>query len=342
MLKGLFLSQMKIPDLPYDSLIHRIYNINEKEFEGVAMQVWKYQYAYNPTYRTYCTLLDVAPGDVRGIEDMPFLPISVFKHHVVKTDEWATEAIFRSSGTTGSHQSQHHIRHLEWYHQIALQGFQSHFEHPGQFVWLGLLPAYLDRPDSSLVDMVHAFMSVSGHKENEFFPNVNEELVTRLKALALRNEKVILVGVTFALLDLFEQFDVPVWDNLLVLETGGMKGRGKEITREEVYQRLQIRHNNLRIGSEYGMTELMSQAYRTSDHFIPGIRMKIFIRDISDPLTIIGSHQRGAINVIDLANVDTCAFIATDDIGVAHPNGCFDVLGRLDNSDLRGCNLLYT
>ncbi len=306
------------------------------------MDLWKYQNSFNPTYRNYCNLIGIGPEDVKSIQDIPFLPISLFKNHIIKTGDWETKTIFRSSGTTDLIQSQHPIRDLDWYHRIAVRGFQQHFHDPYQAVWLGLLPAYLDRPDSSLVDMVHAFMSGGGQNESGFFPSVNSELVTRLQRLHDRNAEVVLIGVTFALLDLFEQFDIPVWDNLMVIETGGMKGRGKEFTREEVYHRLRSKHKDLKIASEYGMTELLSQAYKTEDHFMPSPQMKVTIREISDPFGNAGFNQRGVINVIDLANLDTCAFIATDDIGIVYPNGRFDVLGRLDHSDLRGCNLLYT
>lgn len=261
---------------------------------------------------------------------------------MIKTGDWVTQAIFRSSGTTGSIQSQHHVRDLNWYHRISRNVFQKQFGDVDQWVWLGLLPTYLDRPDSSLVHMVHTFMSDGQHMENGFYPNADGDLIKKLEMLCQGKTKVILIGVTFALLDLFDHFDVPIWDNLLVLETGGMKGRGKEMTREEVYQRLREKHREVVIASEYGMTELMSQAYKTNAYFIPGPQMKVCIRDISDPLSTVGYHQRGVINIIDLANVDTCAFIATDDIGVVYEDGSFDVLGRLDNSDLRGCNLLYT
>ncbi len=333
---------MKILDPLYNALVHRIYDINEKDFEGVAMEVWKFQYENNLVYHTYCNLLGTGIADVKSLLDIPYLPISAFKSHIIKTGKWDSSAIFQSSGTTDSIQSQHHVRDLSWYHRNASNGFQRQFASSGEFVWLGLLPAYLDRPDSSLVDMVNSFMSASGHQENGFFPIINKALIDRLQHLCHQNIKVVLIGVTFALLDLFEQFEVPVWENLLIIETGGMKGRGKELTREEVHARLRNKHAQLRIASEYGMTELLSQAYSTNDYFIPAPQMFVSIRDISDPLSSAGFNQRGAINIIDLANVDSCAFIATEDVGIVYSDGSFNVLGRLDNSDLRGCNLLYT
>jgi len=332
---------MTTSEVQRDSLVRRIYNINEKDFEGVALEVWKYQYDNNPLYRTYCELLGFGPGKVKCLEDIPFLPIVMFRQHDVRTGVWEPQAVFRSSGTTGSVQSLHLVRDLNWYHTIAEKCFAHLVGRPGDYVWVGLLPSYLERADSSLVDMVHFFMSCSQHEGNRFIPVVNDEIVSVLASIQSKEIPAILIGVSFALLDLFERMDVPVWDNLLVIETGGMKGRGQEITRDELYERLRKYHKGLRLASEYGMTELMSQAYRVEEKFKPGPTMRVHIRDVSDPLRLIGPGQRGVINVIDLGNIDTCSFIATDDIGVAYPDACFEVLGRLDNSDLRGCNLLY-
>lgn len=332
---------MTAPEIQRDSLVRRIYDINEKDFEGVAIDVWKYQYVCNPLYRSYCDLLKVGPDQVHSMADIPCLPIVMFREHVVRSGSWDPEKIFRSSGTTGSIQSQHLVRELNWYHKVCRKCFQVPFDQPEHYAWIGLLPSYLERSDSSLVEMVHHFMEGSKHPENRFYPQINEEIIASLKSLRHSNTPTILIGVSFALIDLFVRIDVPVWDNLLVIETGGMKGRGKEITRDELYRQLSQHHAELRIASEYGMTELLSQAYRINRHFYGGPTMRVFIRDISDPLRLIGHGQRGVINVIDLANIDTCSFIATDDIGVAYADGGFDVLGRLDNSDLRGCNLLY-
>lgn len=305
------------------------------------MDVWNYQYSNNPLYRSYCDLLRVRPGQVHSIADIPYLPIVMFKEHEVKTGNWNPEKIFRSSGTTGSIQSKHLVRELNWYHKICSKCFQIPFDQPKHYAWLGLLPSYLERTDSSLVEMVHHFMESSKHPENRFFPQISEEIIAALSTLRQSNRPTILIGVSFALIDLFARTDVPVWDNLLVIETGGMKGRGKEITRDELYKQLRQHNGGLRIASEYGMTELLSQAYQIEGYFYGGPTMRVYVRDISDPLRMIGDGQRGVINVIDLANIDTCAFIATDDIGIAYADGGFDVLGRLDHSELRGCNLLY-
>ena len=333
---------MSETDVQRDALLARIYNINAGEFEHVAMDVWNYQYTHNPLYRNYCRLLHIGPERIGKIEDIPFLPISMFRYHDVRTGTWMPQACFSSSGTTGQLQSRHLVRDLDWYHSISSLGFRQIFGSPSDYCWIGLLPSYLERPDSSLVNMVQYFMSTGGHVESGFFPLVNHQVISALERARLRDMPVILLGVSFAMLDLFESFDVPVWDKLVLMETGGMKGRGRELTRNELYERIRDRAGAIKITSEYGMTELLSQAYKIQDHFHPSPTMRVCIRDISDPLQILGTGQRGCINVIDLANLDTCSFIGTDDIGIGYPDGGFDVLGRLDNTDLRGCNLLYT
>ena len=333
---------MTRPDEIRESLLARIYDINVEGFEQVAMEVWKFQFANNDLYQSFCHLLHKDPSNVTAISDIPFLPVSVFKEHLVKTGTWDPQCRFESSGTTGSQRSQHLVRDRSWYHAVAQKGFSTFLGSPGDFIWVGLLPSYLDRPDSSLVDMVDHFMTVGGHEKSGFFPAINDQLVELLNALFRENEAVVLIGVSFALLDLFDHAGIPVWDRLLVIETGGMKGRGKELTREELYDRMRARYPALRIASEYGMTELLSQAYRIGGRFLPGPTMGVFIRDVSDPLRLIGQGQRGAINIIDLANIDTCAFIATEDVGVSYVDGSFEALGRLDLSDMRGCNLMYT
>lgn len=305
------------------------------------MDVWQYQYHYNTLYQAYCNLLGETPHSVKEIEQIPFLPIVMFRDHGIKTGEWEPVMKFMSSGTSGSIQSKHLVRDLELYHRIAQEGFARTFGGPGEFAWLGLLPSYIERTDSSLIDMVHFLMNVNPRNENNFFPIVDEGIISVLRNLAHRKQKTILIGVSFALLDLFGKYNVPVWEDLIVIETGGMKGRGEELTRDELHKILRADHPDMHIASEYGMTELFSQAYLTEEHFIPGAAMKVMIRDISDPLSFVGYGQRGGINIIDLANLDTCAFIATDDVGISYADGTFDVLGRLDQSDVRGCNLMY-
>jgi len=333
---------MSIDTAQRESLIRQIYGINARDFETVALQLWRFQYAGNPLYKNFCDALGQGPDTVRSYYDIPFLPISMFRDHVVKTGDWKAEKVFASSGTTDSIPSRHPIHDLDWYHAIAEKCFGEFYGGPASYTWLALLPSYLERPDSSLVDMVEFFMKKSNRKENSFFPVADQTLLSQLHTLAEGNRPTILIGVSFALLDFFEQHNSPVWEELLVIETGGMKGRRAEITRNELHERLKQHHPGLRIASEYGMTELMSQAYSRDLDFTCGPTLKVFIRDISDPLKMITSGQRGVINVIDLANIDTCAFIATDDIGISHDDGSFEVLGRLDQSDVRGCNLMYS
>ena len=320
----------------------QIYGINDTAFETVALELWRYQYECNPLYKSFCSALGILPANVLTLGHIPFLPITMFRDHEVKTGDWNPMTIFRSSGTTGSIPSSHAIRDLTLYHFIAEQCFSAFYESPDQFTWLALLPSYIERPDSSLVDMVQYFMQQSTAKENGFYSKPDEKLVKQLEQLYQTKRPTILIGVSFALLDLLEQYKIPVWDELLVIETGGMKGRREELTRNELHERFRNHHPDLRIASEYGMTELMSQAYSEQHVFTAGPTMKVLIRDISDPLKIVDPGQRGIINVIDLGNIDTCAFIATDDVGIINDNGSFEVLGRVDSSDIRGCNLMYS
>lgn len=320
----------------------QIYGINETAFETVALELWRYQYECNPLYNRFCSALQVAPGNVLTLRDIPFLPITMFRDHEVKSGEWKSTTIFRSSGTTGVIPSSHPIRDLTLYHYVAEQCFSTFYESPDQFAWLALLPSYLERPDSSLVDMVQYFMRLSTAKENAFYSRPDEKLVKQLEQLYQKRIPTILIGVSFALLDLLDHYKIPVWDELLVIETGGMKGRREEMTRHELHDRFRQHHSGIRIASEYGMTELMSQAYSVQHLFSAGPTMKVMIRDISDPLKIVEPGQRGIINVIDLGNIDTCAFIATEDVGIMYEDGTFEVLGRVDQSDIRGCNLLYS
>jgi hypothetical protein len=325
-----------------ESLLNRIYNINEKDFDTVAIDLFRYQYDFNVLYRNYCNLLGFNSLNKFSVDSIPFLPISMFRDHEIKTGNWEPQAVFRSSGTTDTIRSTHLIKDIELYHSVAHASFQKYYGDPSSFVWIALLPSYIERADSSLIDMVHYFMHINKKAESGFYKEIDDNLLSVLNALCQEKQKSILIGVSFALLELFEKYDVPVWDKLMVIETGGMKGRGAEITREELHERMKSKDSHLNIGSEYGMTELMSQAYLIDHHFHPSATMKVLTRDISDPLNLLVPGQRGVINVIDLGNLDSCAFVATDDIGIVHDNGSFDVLGRIDQSDVRGCNLLYT
>jgi hypothetical protein len=332
---------MHSSDTERQILADRIYNINEEDFGSVAMEVWNYQYRSNEVYRAYCDLVKRGLHEVHHVRDIPFIPIELFKKHDIRSGQWKAEMVFKSSGTTGVVQSRHLIRSLQWYHRIADLCFKSAFGGLQDHVWVALLPSYTDRPDSSLVDMVQYFMQRNGKKGNKFYPDIDNALHQELHKLKSKKQPTILFAVSFALLELFKNPDVPVWDELWVIETGGMKGRGPELTREELHARLSMNRSSMRIASEYGMTELTSQAYWLDGYFIPGPTMRMYMRDISDPFQIVNHGQRGAINVIDLGNLDTCSFIATDDLGISFADHSFDVLGRIDQSDMRGCNLMY-
>jgi hypothetical protein len=342
MRKRVLLNGMNAYESQRNSLLRRIYNINEKDFEAVALEVYDFQYKYNLLYRQYCDIINADKTKPQRISAIPVLPISFFKDHAVQTGQWEPQQIFRSSGTTQIATSRHFIRDLGLYHQTADRCFTSLFDNPDQFTWIGLLPSYLERPDASLVNMVQYFMNASRKPGNQFYTTWNEHFKETLHALKQENAPTKMIGVSFALLDLFEKEDIPVWPTLTVIETGGMKGRREEITRAELHSRMRVCHSDLQIISEYGMTEMNSQAYLIDDRFYPGPTLRVLVRDISDPLTDVGYHQRGAINIIDLGNIDSCAFIATDDIGKLYPDNTFDVLGRIDQSEVRGCNLMYS
>lgn len=323
-------------------LIDRILNMKAMEFDSLALKVFHYQYKYNETYQKYVELIDVHPDDVLYCTQIPFLPIQMFKHHVVSCfSKKDPIKVFRSSTTTGQQASQHYIYDLDLYHHAILKSFQSATQSdPKDFQWLGLLPSYLEREDASLVEMVRFLNQQSSYPlENPFFLNEYADLNKLLAASVQQNIPTILVGVTFAILDWIEA-TAAGFPQLTLVETGGMKGRRKEITRDELHEIVQNKVYLKEISSEYGMTELMSQAYWRNDRFHSPIQMQIVPRDISDPLNVEVNARSVALNVIDLMNIDSCAFIATDDVGEIFTSRSFNVLGRLDASDIRGCNLM--
>lgn len=320
----------------------RIYDINEQSFDTVALDVFYFQATYNPVYKQYLELLGIDASSIVRTADIPFLPIQLFKDHEIKSGVWTPQFVFESSGTTGQVPSRHYVRDIEHYHSVSLLSFPSDLGYPGDYCWIGLLPSYLERESSSLVNMVKYFMEKGQCRESFFTLKIDQDLVRKLHACAAIRKPVILIGVTFALLDLFEMFSVPVWPELLIIETGGMKGREKEITRMEVYERMRKNNPQLSIRSEYGMTELFSQAYSTDSIFSTAPTMKVYVREINDPFQLLPLNRRGGLNIIDLGNLDTCSFLATEDAGVQLSDNSFQVLGRLDASEIRGCNLMYT
>ena len=327
----------------------KIFSVTEGNFRELALEIFRFQYASNPVYHSYINALGLKPEKIDSLEKIPFLPISFFKTDKIKTGKFNAESIFESSGTTTTTNSHHHVTDLSLYVESFTRGFLNVYGKITEWCILGLLPSYLERGNSSLVFMVERLIEQTRHRQSGFYLNDLGKLNQTLELLEKSKQKTLLIGVTYALLDFAEQFPMQL-NNTVIMETGGMKGRREELTRMEVHERLKKAFNRNEIHSEYGMTELLSQAYAVKDGiFYCPPWMRVMIRDEEDPLTV---HSRqsivdsqhslvgGAINIIDLANVYSCSFIATDDIGKLYPDGSFEVLGRMDGSDLRGCSLL--
>lgn len=318
----------------------QLYKVNDKSFEDIALSLFRYQAQNNAVYRNYITNLRVHPDKIHTVRDIPFLPISFFKTQTIKTGTWQPETTFTSSGTTGSTTSSHALADLSFYLTHSVRCFEYFFGDIRNYHFLALLPSYLERANSSLVAMIDHFIKRSESQSSGFYLHDTDKLLRDAERLKNDSKKVILWGVSFALLDLSEKFG-PDLNHCIIFETGGMKGRRKEITREELHQNLRNGLNASRIYSEYGMTELLSQAYsRGESLFYPTPWMRIIGRDITDPLEKGLLNQTSGINVIDLANWHSISFIETEDIGKCYKNGTFEVLGRLDNSEIRGCNLM--
>ena len=318
-----------------------IFNIKDNaEFEALALDVFRFQFENNRVYRSFCDLLYKHPSDIKNLTEIPFLPIQFFKTREVLSSQNKVEKIFTSSGTTGSTTSKHFVTDLNIYEESYLKGFQHFYGNIEDYAVLALLPSYLERDGSSLIYMVDDLIQKSNHPESGFYLNNLQDLTKTLKSLEAQNQKTLLIGVSFALLDLVEQFQFSL-KHTIVMETGGMKGRRKEIIRQELHDRLKKGFGVNQIHSEYGMTELLSQAYSKGNGiFKCPPWMKIITRDTEDALTLLPQNKTGGINIIDLANVNSCAFIATQDLGKTSENGQFEIIGRFDNSDIRGCNLM--
>jgi phenylacetate-coenzyme A ligase PaaK-like adenylate-forming protein len=321
----------------------KIFCLSDSDFEAVAIDVFHFQYELNPVYRLWVDTLGIRPCNVASLKAIPFLPISFLKTHKVVTTNFQPEIIFESSGTTGMVNSKHYIKSLNLYQQSFLSAFEYFYGPPDQFAILALLPGYLERKHSSLVHMVTELIHRSKHPSSGFFLRDLDALEKELEQLVTAGQKILLIGVTFALLDFAEAHPIQL-NNAIVMETGGMKGRREELTREELHSILKQKLGVENIHSEYGMTELLSQAYSKADGvFQTPPWMKVVIRDEEDPLQLKNDKgtlsTKGLINIIDLANLYSCAFIATDDLGSLSSHG-FTVDGRLDSSDLRGCSLL--
>jgi hypothetical protein len=334
---------------------NNIFSVDQDNFEQLSLELFHFQYCNNKVYKAYTDTLKINVDDVRSVLQIPFLPIGLFKTHKVKTTEFEPALLFESSGTTDSGNSRHLVKDTELYRQSFLKGFELFYGSPRDWCIIALLPSYLERKNSSLVFMVNELIAQSGHFLSGFYLYEHEKLYETLKQLETQKQKTLFIGVSFALADFAEQYCMPL-EHTVIMETGGMKGRKEEMVRDELHQVLKNSFELDAIHSEYGMTELLSQAYSKKDGiFYTPPWMKILIREEEDPLQVSGAGRSdspftthdsrlnpvtGAINIIDLANVYSCSFIATDDAGRLYADGSFEVLGRIDDSDIRGCSLM--
>jgi phenylacetate-coenzyme A ligase PaaK-like adenylate-forming protein len=312
----------------------------EADFKRQALKVFKFQFENNSVYRSFCDLLYRHPSDVSKVEDIPFLPIQFFKSHEILASRETVQETFTSSGTTGTITSKHLVTDVSVYEESYLKAFHDFYGSIEDYAILALLPNYLEREGSSLIYMVNDLITRSKNSHSGFYLNQYEALSSKIKSLEAAGQKTLVIGVTFALLNLIEayQFDLK---HTLIMETGGMKGMRKELIREELHHILTKGFGVDHIHSEYGMTELLSQAYSKGNGvFKCPSWMKVITRDPEDALSIQKSSKTGGLNIIDLANYNSCSFIATQDLGKVHANGTFEVIGRFDSSDIRGCNLM--
>ena len=313
---------------------------SKKAFEKTTLKVFRHQYDNNAVYRDFCTFLGRDKQNVKIIKDIPFLPIQFFKTHEVVSSSATVQETFTSSGTTGAITSRHLVTDVQYYEQSFRQAFTQFYGNIEDYAVLALLPSYLEREGSSLIYMIKDLTEGSNNPDSGFYLHNYDALIEKLVTLDNSGQNVLLIGVTYALLDLIERQNFQL-KNTIVMETGGMKGRRREMIREELHEVLCKGFGVSKIHSEYGMTELLSQAYSLGDGiFECPPYMDILIRDTEDALTYVDYGKTGGINVIDLANINSCSFIATQDLGKKYTNQCFEVLGRFDNSDIRGCNLM--
>ncbi|MCD4832904.1 MAG: acyltransferase [Bacteroidales bacterium] len=318
-----------------------IFSINsDNHFNDIALRIFNYQAENNPVYKEYLFHLGTNFSSIKTVQEIPFLPIEFFKTHKVITGSEQDVKTFYSSGTTGIEKSNHYITDLSVYEKSFLTAFEQQYGKISNYCILALLPTYLENESSSLVYMVNRLIEESGHSESGFYLQNGEELALKLRYLNQAKTKVILIGVSYALVDLAEKFPMNL-PNTIIMETGGMKGKRKELTKKELHNFLSSKFGIESIHSEYGMTELLSQAYSKGDgKFYSPPWMKILIRDVYDPFCYLEKEKPGGINIIDLANINSCSFIETKDLGKINQNNSFEILGRFDYSDIRGCNLL--
>ena len=315
---------------------------SDYEFEKACFDLLKIHYDLNPVYRSYCNLINKSPESINSIREIPFLPISFFRNHQIKIFSEKPKLVFKSSGTTNNNLSKHFLKNDINYKKSFSKSFELFYGKPSDWTILALLPDYHKRGNSSLIFMVNDLIKQSKSFESGFYLNDYKKLYKLLLNLESRNQKTILIGVSFALLNFIEQKKIKL-SNTLIIETGGMKGKRKELIRNELHNKLLRGFGVKTIHSEYGMTELLSQAYSNNNGlFKCPPWMKVLSREVDDPLTICEFKKTGGLNIIDLANSESCPFIATDDLGKVYSSGKFEVLGRFDHSDIRGCNLLIS
>ncbi len=314
---------------------------NEEEFNGSCLEIFQLQADQNPVYAEYLSLLKVDPRAVNTPDQIPFLPIEFFKSHRVITGTKSPQVVFESSGTTGQQPSKHFVISTKRYRQSMVENFRNSYGDPAKLCILALLPSYLERKNASLVYMMDHLVNLSGHPDSGFYLDDLQGLSQVLNKRNKDGHPTLLLGVSFALLDLAEKHPAPLNDNVTVMETGGMKGRRKEMIREELHSALGKAFSKNAIHSEYGMTELLSQAYSTGKGvYTPPPWMKVLTRDLYDPNALLPPGRSGGINIIDLANRWSCSFIATADVGKAYKDGSFEITGRFDQAEIRGCNLM--
>lgn len=334
-----------LTEINYDYLTQRVFSLKPTDnagFENMALEVFRLQYLFNPLYQDFCKNLNLKPSEVRSLEEIPFLPIELFKQQAVITSlgQKKNSAIFTSSGTSETGISRHYVNDMTVYEKSFRICFAKQYGDPANYCILALLPSYLEREGSSLVYMARDLITQSHHPLSGFFLHDLPSLVETIEKLKARKTKTLLLGVSYALMDLAE-CDVRLNDDFIVMETGGMKGKRTELLKSELHALLKEKLNVKAIHSEYGMTELLSQAYSQKEGlFTCPAWMKILIRDTNDPFAYLAAGKTGGINVIDLANLNSCSFIATQDLGRKYDDQTFELMGRFDNGDIRGCNLM--
>lgn len=324
-----------------ENFINELYKINESNFNIKALALFNYQYAHNPIYASYANLVKKTPDTIKTIQEIPFLPVSFYKTEKILTGNTTPTNCFYSSGTTDkSTRSKHYVADLLLYEKTFTEIFLRQYGTISDYIILALLPSYQENQDSSLLYMIEHFIKKTGSKHSAFLSTDYDVFIKNIPIYKTSKKKILIIGVAYALLELAEKFS-PDLSDFIVMETGGMKGRRAEMIKSEMHEYLKTAFHSKTIHSEYGMTELLSQAYsKENGIFECPSWMKILVRQVNDPFDIRDAG-RGALNVIDLANIDSCAFIEIQDLANLHEDGKFEILGRMDNSEMRGCNLLY-